>query len=237
MGAHHWRRPAGRRRVGRLVTAAAAGAALAVLGGAAVVTGVGSAPETSESSGEAVAAASLAAPALRLPAVSVPQLPTDELAHAAEKAEETADKDAAETAAETAAAPRTVRAAAPTRARVPGTPCTATARACADVGTRKAWLIDDGRIVRGPVRIMVGDNVDPTPVGTFHVQWKDKEYTSREYLRQMPYSVFFADGGIAFHEGDFTTPSGGCIKLNHADAVAWFNFLEVGNEVQVVRSG
>ncbi len=87
------------------------------------------------------------------------------------------------------------------------------------------------------MRIRVGDAVDPTPVGTFHVEWKAKAYTSRELLRQMPYSVFFADGGIAFHEGDFSTPSAGCIKLSHADAVAWFNSLEVGDEVQVVRSG
>jgi lipoprotein-anchoring transpeptidase ErfK/SrfK len=217
---------------------------LAVLGGVAVVSGVGWAPETSETSAETVESAALAAPALRLPAVSVPQLPTDELAQAAAQAEEAAEDDASDDADDASVADEvadrtTVRAptAAATRTRVPGTPCTTTARACADIGARKAWLIDDGRIVRGPVRIMVGDAVDPTPVGTFHVEWKDKEYTSREYLRQMPYSVFFADGGIAFHEGPLDTPSGGCIKLSHADAVAWFNFLEVGDEVQVVRSG
>jgi lipoprotein-anchoring transpeptidase ErfK/SrfK len=171
--------------------------------------------------------------------VSVPQLPTDELAQAASEAEEDAAADDADAAVavDEVTGRTTVRAPTATRTRAPGTPCTVTARACADIGARKAWLIDDGQVVRGPVRIMVGDDVDPTPVGTFRVQWKDKEYTSREYLRQMPYSVFFADGGIAFHEGDFNTPSGGCIKLSHADAVAWFNFLDVGDEVQVVRSG
>ena len=45
--------------------------------------------------------------------------------------------------------------------------------------------------------------------------------------------VFFAEGGIAFHEGDMDTPSAGCIKLNNADAQAWFAYLQVGDEVQV----
>jgi lipoprotein-anchoring transpeptidase ErfK/SrfK len=117
--------------------------------------------------------------------------------------------------------------------RVGGTPCTTTARACVDLSGRMAWLIDGGRVVRGPVRIQTGDRDTPTPLGTFAVQWKAEQYTSREYLTQMPYSVFFADGGIAFHEGRQDTPSGGCVKLMHEDAVAWFNFLQVGNEVQI----
>ena len=65
------------------------------------------------------------------------------------------------------------------------------------------------------------------------MQWKAKQYTSRQYLVQMPYSVFFADGGVAFHEGRQDTYSGGCVKLGPADAVAWFNYLQVGDEVQV----
>jgi lipoprotein-anchoring transpeptidase ErfK/SrfK len=65
------------------------------------------------------------------------------------------------------------------------------------------------------------------------VQWKAEQYTSREYLTQMPYSVFFADGGIAFHEGRQDTPSAGCVKLLHDDAVAWFGHLAVGDEVQI----
>ncbi|OZM76024.1 hypothetical protein CFP66_43355 [Pseudonocardia sp. MH-G8] len=118
-------------------------------------------------------------------------------------------------------------------APVAGTPCTAAARACVDLDARLAWLIDGGKIVRGPVSIRHGDTADPTPKGTFHVQWKAEQYTSREYLTQMPYSVFFADGGIAFHEGTQDTPSAGCVKLGHEDAKAWFAFLQVGDEVQI----
>jgi lipoprotein-anchoring transpeptidase ErfK/SrfK len=116
---------------------------------------------------------------------------------------------------------------------VSGTPCTPTARACVDRNARMAWLIDNGRVVRGPVHIQTGDRDTPTPLGTFAVQWKAEQYTSREYLTQMPYSVFFADGGVGFHEGRQDTPSAGCVKLMHDDAVAWFNFLQVGHEVQI----
>jgi hypothetical protein len=116
---------------------------------------------------------------------------------------------------------------------VAGTPCTATARACVALGERLAWLLDDGKVARGPVAIQHGDAEDPTPLGTFTVQWKAEQYTSREYLTQMPYSVFFADGGIAFHEGRHDTPSAGCVKLDHENAKAFFYYLQVGDEVQI----
>ncbi len=116
---------------------------------------------------------------------------------------------------------------------VAGTPCTATARACVALGERLAWLLDGGNVVRGPVQIQHGDAQDPTPRGTFKVQWKAEQYTSREYLTQMPYSVFFADGGIAFHQGTQNNPSAGCVKLGREDAEAFFYFLQVDDEVQI----
>jgi len=116
---------------------------------------------------------------------------------------------------------------------VAGTPCTTTAKACVDLNRGTAWLIDNGTVTRGPVPVATGDAQDPTPRGTFTVQWKAEQYTSREYLTQMPYSVFFADGGVAFHEGRQDTYSGGCVKLTHDNAVAWFNYLQVGDQVQV----
>jgi lipoprotein-anchoring transpeptidase ErfK/SrfK len=116
---------------------------------------------------------------------------------------------------------------------VPGTPCTATARACVDLDARRAWLIKDGAVTRTAQSMMIGDEIDPTPRGTFQVEWKAEQWTSREYLTQMPYAVFFADGGIAFHEGPQDTNSAGCVKLLHEDAVAWFDYLQVGDEVQI----
>ena len=52
----------------------------------------------------------------------------------------------------------------------------------------------------------------------------------------MPWAVFFADGGIAFHAGDVNRPSSGCVRLPPAEAQAWFEFLQIGDQVQVVRA-
>ncbi|ODU04170.1 MAG: hypothetical protein ABS81_11470 [Pseudonocardia sp. SCN 72-86] len=115
---------------------------------------------------------------------------------------------------------------------VPGTPCTSTARACVDLTSHNAWLIRDGVVTRA-VTFVDGDESTPTPTGIFRVEWKAEHYTSREYGSPMPYSVFFAPGGIAFHQGRQTTPSAGCVKLSMNDAKAFFADLQVGDEVQV----
>jgi len=48
--------------------------------------------------------------------------------------------------------------------------------------------------------------------------------------------VFFEDGGIAFHSGSPNRSSAGCIHLEPADAEAWFNYLQIGDQVQVVKA-
>ena len=115
---------------------------------------------------------------------------------------------------------------------VAGTPCTKTAEACVDLESRQAWLIKDGAVVRGPVPIMPGDPDEPTPVGTFHVEWKDPNHVN-EKGQAMPYSAFFAPGGVAFHEGSLQRYSAGCVHLSHDEAVAFYDYLQVGDEVQV----
>jgi hypothetical protein len=65
-------------------------------------------------------------------------------------------------------------------------PCPPPARACVDLATAHAWLLDAGRVVRGPVRITAGHETTPTPRGEFAVQWKARTYTSREYDRPSP---------------------------------------------------
>ncbi|GAA3228386.1 L,D-transpeptidase [Pseudonocardia petroleophila] len=116
---------------------------------------------------------------------------------------------------------------------VPGTPCTATAEACVDLGRQQAWLLTGGRVVRGPVPISSGGPGRETPTGTFGVEWKHIDHVSGEFGTPMPYSVFFAPGGIAFHEGPIDHPSAGCIRLPAADAPPFFDTLQVGDEVQV----
>jgi lipoprotein-anchoring transpeptidase ErfK/SrfK len=51
----------------------------------------------------------------------------------------------------------------------------------------------------------------------------------------MPWSVFFADGGIAFHTGSLRAESNGCVHLANSNAKRFFAFLRVGDRVQVLR--
>lgn len=117
---------------------------------------------------------------------------------------------------------------------VKGTPCTETARACVELTDNQAWLIHEGHITKGPVLISHGGQGKETPTGTFQVLWKDQNHKSAEFNNApMPYSVFFAPGGIAFHQGNPQNPSAGCVHLAKDDAEAWFADLNVGDEVQV----
>lgn len=122
---------------------------------------------------------------------------------------------------------------APSVAGVPSTPCTVTADACVDLVGEQAWLLVDGAVVRGPVPISSGGPGWETPTGTFAVEWKHIDHVSGEFGTPMPYSVFFAPGGIAFHEGPIDHPSAGCVRLPATDAPAFFDALAVGDEVQV----
>jgi len=129
--------------------------------------------------------------------------------------------------------PPVAQPAAQTVATTSQTPCSAAARACVDLSAHKAWLVQDGKIVYGPVSIMPGRPGWRTPVGTFHVQFKDATFYSTEFHAPMPYSVFFV-GGVAFHEGSLSTPSHGCVHLSESSAITFFRTLSVGDEVQVV---
>ncbi|MGI8816680.1 MAG: L,D-transpeptidase [Pseudonocardia sp.] len=123
-----------------------------------------------------------------------------------------------------------------------GTPCTTSARACVDLDDQRAWLAKDGKIIGGPVPISSGGQGKETPLGTFHVLYKDKDHASNEFPlpngqpAPMPNSVFFEPGGIAFHGGSPDRASAGCIHVPLADSVTFFNTLNVGDEVQVVKS-
>jgi len=116
---------------------------------------------------------------------------------------------------------------------VAGTPCTRTAEACVDLDEGEAWLIRDGAVTDGPVPISSGAEGEDTPVGAFRVNWKDVNHVSGESGAPMPYSVFFAPGGIAFHEGDIDDESGGCVRLEYRDAKMFFDTLRVGDDVEI----
>jgi lipoprotein-anchoring transpeptidase ErfK/SrfK len=49
----------------------------------------------------------------------------------------------------------------------------------------------------------------------------------------MPFAVFFADGGVAFHEGTLERRSAGCVRLNIQDAQRFYTYLQLGDKVQI----
>lgn len=114
-----------------------------------------------------------------------------------------------------------------------GLNCPRRARACVDVRRGLAWLQSHGRTTYGPVRVATGTRGHATPRGNFTVQWKARHWTSTEYGLPMPYSVFFATGGIAFHAGPLDQHSHGCVHLARNAARTFFHRLPVGAHVHV----
>lgn len=127
--------------------------------------------------------------------------------------------------------------------QVPGTPCSVSARACVDLESQQVWLITNGEITSGPVPVASGGAGHETPTGhSFRVYRKEADHYSGEFEAPgggpapMPWSVFFADGGIAFHGGDRDRASAGCVKLDTAQARAFFADLQVGDKIQVLNA-
>src|SRR4051794_41917789 len=48
---------------------------------------------------------------------------------------------------------------------VPGTPCSISARSCVDLEAQRAWVIQDGKGIRGPVAISAGGGGKGEPGG------------------------------------------------------------------------
>jgi lipoprotein-anchoring transpeptidase ErfK/SrfK len=123
----------------------------------------------------------------------------------------------------------------PVQADAATMPCSPAARACVDLGTQQAWLAHDGVVDYGPVPVATGLASAPTDPGTFHVTFKDLHHRSKEFHNAaMPYSVFF-NGGDAFHEGSLTVRSHGCVHLTWSAARTFYDTLQRGDVVQVVR--
>jgi lipoprotein-anchoring transpeptidase ErfK/SrfK len=114
-------------------------------------------------------------------------------------------------------------------------PCGTSAAACVSLSSHQAWLMSAGQVTYGPIPITSGKPGQRTPPGVFHVLWKDKNHRSSEFHNApMPYSVFFTNTGIAFHEGSLSKASAGCIHLSRIAATTFFSKLSVGQVVQVV---
>ena len=112
--------------------------------------------------------------------------------------------------------------------------CPPAALACADLRDHLTWLQSRGQIAYGPVPMEPGGPADPTPRGIFHVAWKaGRHYISTSFGIPIPYAVFFAPGGIAFHAGSLTTSSHGCVHLSLPNARYFHDHLPDGAEVAV----
>jgi lipoprotein-anchoring transpeptidase ErfK/SrfK len=112
--------------------------------------------------------------------------------------------------------------------------CPPAALACADLRDHLTWLQSRGQITYGPVRMEPGGPGDPTPRGIFHVAWKaGPHYVSTSFGIPIPYAVFFAPGGIAFHAGSLTTSSHGCVHLSLPSAHYYHDHLPAGAEIAV----
>ncbi|MEQ0559155.1 L,D-transpeptidase [Amycolatopsis sp. NEAU-NG30] len=118
-------------------------------------------------------------------------------------------------------------------------PCAAAAAAtgtaaCVDISAHQAWLLQGGKVIYGPVKMLPGRKGYPTPTGTFHVLSKEKMHLSKQFDNApMPNSVFFYPGD-AFHTGSLSVYSHGCIHLSPAASLKFFNTLHIGDVVQVV---
>ncbi len=113
-------------------------------------------------------------------------------------------------------------------------PCSITTGACVSLSQHKAWLLNDGQIVYGPVHAEGGRTGWSTPIGTFAVQYKAEHYVSKEFNAPMPFAVFFLPG-IALHEGSASTPSHGCVHLSASAAQTFFHDMSSGEAVQIVH--
>jgi lipoprotein-anchoring transpeptidase ErfK/SrfK len=117
-----------------------------------------------------------------------------------------------------------------------GAPCQSSVSVCVKLSTHQAWLLSDGKVIFGPVSITSGKKGQGTPAGMHRVLWKDAEHKSKEFHdAPMPWSVFFADGGIAFHTGSLRASSNGCVHLANSVAKRFFAALSVGDLVQILR--
>ncbi|USX49268.1 L,D-transpeptidase [Lentzea sp. HUAS12] len=114
------------------------------------------------------------------------------------------------------------------------TPCSISDGACIQLSTNQSWVVRGDKIVHGPSKITHGRRGFETPLGDFPVLRKVKNEWSRPYNAPMPWSTYFTESGIAFHEGSLTDPSHGCIHLDPQAARYYFENLSIGETVQVV---
>jgi lipoprotein-anchoring transpeptidase ErfK/SrfK len=122
-----------------------------------------------------------------------------------------------------------------------------------DITEQQVWLVEeDGDVAR--TYMVSGSRYDQLPEGSYEVFSKSEEAISWTYEETMRYMVRFHRGensNIGFHDipvyqdsgeevqalSELGTPlSDGCIRQDHEDAKALWEFAPVGTTVVVVRT-
>lgn len=82
----------------------------------------------------------------------------------------------------------------------------------------EVWLSEGiGRYGDRVFEVRGGSKQHPTPTGAFTVEWKARNWWSRQYDAAMPYAMFYYRGA-ALHQGVMRGHSKGCIRLHKDDA-------------------
>ena len=100
--------------------------------------------------------------------------------------------------------------------------CPPAALACADLRRWVPGAHEAGRTQRPLAAWRLPRRVERGP-----------HYVSTSFGIPIPYAVFFAPGGIAFHAGSLTTFSHGCVHLSLPSARYYHDHLPDGAEVAV----
>lgn len=112
-------------------------------------------------------------------------------------------------------------------------PCPRDAKVCVDIDGRRTWLQDGkGGVTYVAPAMAPGRPGQDTPRGTFYVNRKVKDEISYEFNNApMPWAVYFTYNGHAFHQGDPSFMSAGCVRLPADAAQRFFNTLQIGDKV------
>lgn len=90
----------------------------------------------------------------------------------------------------------------------------------------------------GTAVIVYGSPDKKTPIGTFPIRRKYRDYHSRTYDAPMPFSMFITNDGVALH-GSRMVPiraTHGCVGLPNEFAEKLFEQAETGDLVSIVES-
>lgn len=129
---------------------------------------------------------------------------------------------------------------------MPQPACVPEVKMCVSKTLNLAWLMDNGRIVSGPWPMSHGRPGFETPVGISTVGFKASENQCRGSIPEdvpcqwstlhnapMPWGVSI-NGDIFTHVGPIPEQSHGCIRMSWNGAKATWDYLNVGDRVQIL---